>query len=49
MEVFAFIFQEAFWGLMVGLVVGLVRFAWEYAFLYTAKNYEYFGEKNSIF
>ena len=24
--------QGAFWGLMVGLVVGLIRFAWEYAY-----------------
>ena len=25
-------FQGAFWGLMVGLVVGLIRFAWEYSY-----------------
>ncbi|CAL1529910.1 unnamed protein product [Lymnaea stagnalis] len=40
--------KGAFWGLMVGLVVGLIRFAWEYAY----KNYpcgeEYKSEKPDI-
>ena len=26
------LFQGAFWALMVGLVVGIVRFAWEFAY-----------------
>ena len=27
-----FNFQGAFWGLMIGLVVGLTRFIWEYSY-----------------
>lgn len=26
------IFQGAFWGLMIGLVIGLTRFIWEYVY-----------------
>lgn len=40
--------QGAFWGLMIGLVCGLIRFAWEYAYPVFACGQEYLDPKPDI-